>query len=481
MKPKKPTRHFTGACLGAALALLAPSLFGRNQAALDKDLKAFQASNALFSKGVAAFERNETDKAVAALEECLRKLPRHAFARYYLANILYIQKDFRQALAQMESSLADYDGMIDLWAKADRLKLENMDSMLSSLQSAAYSSGSCRDARSAELVERYVTDTSFQIQDAAERRREAQVRMKGHYAYFCGNVLFQLQRYQDARVRYEEALRIDPGHANAYNNLAALFYLFKMYPEAIEVLDKADANGLEDLLNLKLKEAAYLAAGRSAAGILSEEFPADPQGGPAVVRFSLAVRQAGSTLPPLYENAYLVFDPDSRDAILIDPGTADPRISGFAAEHGLKVRAVLNTHGHPDHTGGNRHFAALFRAPVLVPEDDADFYEARPDRLLRDGETIAFGGLRVEVFATPGHSPGSLCFRAGQCLFSGDTLFKGFIGKPAAESERDVTKRRKEMIERIRDRLLGLPGETRVFPGHGKSTSIADERANNPF
>ena len=470
-----------GGLPAAILFALVPALLGRNQSAVDEDLQLFQASNALYVRGVKAFERNEAGAAVAALEECLRVLPRHSFARYYLANILYIQKDFQGALGHMEASLADYDGIAELWAKADRSKLENMEGMLRSLQSFADTSGSCRDARSVELYGRQVVDEASRLQDAAKQRLKELERTKGHYSYFCGNILFQLQRYQDARVRYEEALRIDPGHANAYNNLAALFYLFKLYPAAIETLDRAEANGLDDLLNLKLKEAVYLAAGRSAAGILQEEFPAGPEGGPAVARFSLAVRQEGSALPPFYENCYLVFDPASKAAVLIDPGAADPRISEYVAERGLEVKAVLNTHGHPDHAGGNRHFAGLFKAPVLVPKDDAGFYDAAPDRLLRGGETLEFGGLRVEVIATPGHSPGSLCFRTGGRLFSGDTLFKGFIGKPAAGDEKGLAERRETMVALIRNRLLVLPGETRVFPGHGKPTSIAAESADNPY
>ena len=111
--------------------------------------------------------------------------------------------------------------------------------------------------------------------------------------YFYGNILFQLQRYSDAKRQYEEANRIDPGHANAYNNLAAVYYLFKMYPMAIEVLDRAEANGIEDLLNLKLKEMVYRAAERPTNGILQEDFPPSREGGPSVMRFALAVRAEG--------------------------------------------------------------------------------------------------------------------------------------------------------------------------------------------
>ncbi|MCJ7587879.1 MAG: MBL fold metallo-hydrolase [Candidatus Aminicenantes bacterium] len=481
MSRQRPSFHFLGFCLGLTLAVLASPLTGQNKSPIDDEIKGLQASNALFSEGLKEFERGETGKAVAALEECVRKMPRHTFAHYYLANILYIQKDYPRALSQMELSLADYDHMVGLCDRADRLKLDNMDGVLRSLQSVDDMTASCRDARSVDFFGDQITDKGILLQDAAKRRRQAQEWMKGHYVYFYGNILFQLQRFSDARRQYEEALRIDPRHANAYNNLTAVYYLFKMYPMAIEVLDRAEANGIEDFLNLKLKEMVYRAAGRPTEGIFQEDFPPGREGGPAVMRFALAVRGEGSTLPPLYENGYLVFDAGSGQVVLIDPGVADPRIRDFAADRKLEVKAVLNTHGHGDHLGGNRYFADLFKAPICVPKNDSDYYETKPDRSLRDGETFEFGSLRIEVLHTPGHTAGSVCFLVGDCLFSGDTLFKNDIGKVGTDDERKIPKLRKDMIRRIRERLFVLPGETRVFPGHGRTTRIADEKDNNPI
>jgi glyoxylase-like metal-dependent hydrolase (beta-lactamase superfamily II)/Tfp pilus assembly protein PilF len=481
MNRQRPLLHLLGFCLTLTLAVLALPSTGQDKSPLDEEIKALQASNAIFSTGLREFERGETGKALAALEECVRKMPRHAFAHYYLANIFYIQKDYPKALLQMELSLADYDHMTELFNQADRLKLDSLDGILRSLQSVDDMTSSCRVARSVEFFGGQVADEGILLQDAAKRRRQAQERMKGHYAYFYGNILFQLQRYSDAKRQYEEAIRIDPGHANAYNNLAAVYYLFKMYPMAIEVLDRAEANGIEDLLNLKLKEMVYRAAERPTNGILQEDFPPSREGGPSVMRFALAVRQEKSALPPLYENGYLIFDPGSGDAVLIDPGIADPRIRDFAADRKLEVKAVLNTHGHPDHIGGNRHFADLFKAPVFAPKDDSGFYETKPDRFMRKGETLEFGSLRVEVLQTPGHTPGSVCFLIRDCLFSGDTLFKNDIGRIGTDNEREIPKLKKDMIRRIRERLLVLPGETRVFPGHGRTTRIADEKENNPF
>ena len=481
MNRQRPLLHLLGFCLTLTLAVLALPSAGQDKNPLDDEIKALQASNTNFREGLKEFERREIGKALAALEECVRKMPRHAFAHYYLANILYIQKDYPRALSQMELSLADYDHMVDLFNQADRLELDSLDGVLRSLQSVDDMTSSCRVARSVEFFGGQVTDKGILLQDAAKRRQQAQERMKGHYAYFYGNILFQLQRYPDAKRQYEEAIRIDPRHADAHDNLAAVYYLFKMYPNAIEVLDRAEANGIDDLLNLKLKEMVCGAAGRPTAGILQEDFPPSRENGPSVMRFALAVRQEKSALPPLYENGYLVFDPGSGDAVLIDPGVADSRIRDFAADRKLEVKAVLNTHGHPDHIGGNRHFADLFKAPIFAPKDDSDYYETKPDRWLRNGETLEFGGLRIQVLQTPGHTPGSACFLAGDCLFSGDTLFKNFIGRIGADNGRKIPALKKDMVRFIRERLLVLPGETRVFPGHGKMTRVADEKETNPF
>jgi len=480
MSLRKPIRYLAGALLGAILAILAPVLNGQEKPSLGDDMKAFQATNVVYAAGVKHFERKETAKAEAAFEDCVRAIPGHAFARYYLANILYIRKDYAGALAQMEASLADYDGMIEMCEQADKLSLENMDNLLRDLQSAAGRTPTCRTSRSLEFFESRLADGEIQVQNASKRRSQERARIKAHYVYFCGNILLQLRRYADAAGRYEEALRIDPGHADAYNNLAAVYYLARAYPDALAVLDRAEANGIEDALNLKLKEAVYLAAGRPAAGILQEDIPPGREGGPAVARFALGIRQAGSALPPFYENAYLVYDPEGGDAVLIDPGIPDERIRDFAVQRKLAVKAVLNTHGHGDHVGGNRHFAGLFKAPVFAPEDATDESAGKPDRNLRDGEALDCGRLRVEVIATPGHTPGSVCFRVGDCLFSGDALFRNDIGAIGAADEKDAPRIKKAMIERIRDRLLTLPEDTRVFPGHGRASSIADQKKDNP-
>ena len=193
---------------------------------------------------------------------------------------------------------------------------------------------------------------------------------------------------------------------------------------------------------------------------------------------------AGDTRNPFSENAYVLSDPATGDAVLIDPGAADPRIAAYVAQKKLVVRKILYTHAHDDHVGGGRHFADLYKVKIAGPRADAELFtpaENRPEEWLEGDSTAVFGSLTVLVIATPGHTPGSVCFLAGDNLLSGDTLFKGSIGKPYGNSEGERSTRQAELVAAIRRKLLSLPVTTWVYPGHGPSTTIMDEAADNPF
>ncbi len=180
-------------------------------------------------------------------------------------------------------------------------------------------------------------------------------------------------------------------------------------------------------------------------------------------------------------------------AVVIDPGADAERILATLASHGLRTAAILLTHGHCDHVGAVHAILAAHPVPVHMHPDDAawsfsphnqlpPFYgppgpppaDLRP---ARDGDRIEAAGLAFEVVATPGHSPGGVCFRAadGDLLFSGDTLFRGSVGRT------DLPGGDGRVLAASLRRLRALPPETRVFPGHGPSTTIADEIRTNPF
>ena len=196
------------------------------------------------------------------------------------------------------------------------------------------------------------------------------------------------------------------------------------------------------------------------------------------------------------EHCWLAWDGTS--AVLVDPGfTCDEEFAPFeelVRKEGLKVEAILVTHSHYDHIYGvSRCLDLLGPVPVYMHPDDVEMipmasYMAEPyggcpplafDTVdANDGDVIAAAGRQWEVIHTPGHSKGSVCYycREESLLFSGDTLFGGSIGRTDLHGG-DYDK----LIVSIMDRLMGLPGETVVLPGHGWNTTISRERTGNPF
>ena len=195
---------------------------------------------------------------------------------------------------------------------------------------------------------------------------------------------------------------------------------------------------------------------------------------------------------PLQVNCFILGCPETKAGMVIDPGDEGERILERVLALGLKLATVVNTHGHFDHTGGNRLLVEKTGAELLIHEADlqllrraaehAAMYGMKavsspePSRTLIDGEELALGTLRFRVIHIPGHSPGGICLLSGDHLFCGDVLFAGSVGRtdlPGGDHE--------ALIEGIRRRLLILPDQTVVHPGHGPGTTIGREKRMNPF
>lgn len=201
----------------------------------------------------------------------------------------------------------------------------------------------------------------------------------------------------------------------------------------------------------------------------------------------------------LHCNCSILGDPETREALVIDPGDDVDRILTLLARHSLQVRAIVSTHAHIDHVGGLGKLHQATGAPVLMHGDDLDLYQhldeqaawlgtlapevTKVDQLLREGDTVRWGPYAAHVLHTPGHTLGSvslylppaLVSTPGQ-LFAGDTLFAGSIGRTDLWGGSLP-----EILRSIHSKLLALPDDTTVYPGHGPATSIAEERAHNPF
>ncbi|MHB8104873.1 MAG: MBL fold metallo-hydrolase [Dehalococcoidales bacterium] len=194
----------------------------------------------------------------------------------------------------------------------------------------------------------------------------------------------------------------------------------------------------------------------------------------------------------LSANCFIVGRESAGEGVVIDPGGNSEAICRAIDETGLDIKIIVLTHGHSDHIAALRDIQDKTNAEVAIHVNDADFLEGHgsfssqfgisyrtphpPERLLREGDQINIGGMSFTVIHTPGHTPGSISLLTDFGIFTGDTLFRRGIGTTLMPGSS-----RPQLLDSIRKRLMALPDDTVIYPGHGRETTIGDERRDNPY
>lgn len=195
---------------------------------------------------------------------------------------------------------------------------------------------------------------------------------------------------------------------------------------------------------------------------------------------------------PLENNCFVVVDEETRSAIIIDPGDEPDRILDLIKQNNYKVKYIICTHAHFDHIGGLPEIKEELGAEIVIHKDELPIYKnahkhaeswgfmidplPEPDRLVNDNEILSFGKISIKIIHTPGHSPGGICIKLDDVLFTGDTLFKGSVGRtdlPGCD-ENDLKKSLKKIVS-------SMPDKVKVLPGHGPYTTIGEEKKFNLF
>jgi len=197
------------------------------------------------------------------------------------------------------------------------------------------------------------------------------------------------------------------------------------------------------------------------------------------------------TVGPMEANCYILYNPDKKEGLIIDPGAEGSRLIKFIKQEKICIKYIINTHGHPDHIGANRKVKEYTNAPILIHEYDAPMLtrsgsvlslifplessSPAADTFVKDGDLIECAGMKLKVLHTPGHTPGGISLLLDDSIFTGDTLFSGSVGRF------DLPGGSEEVLLNSIKKILSLDENLIIYPGHGPSTTVGEELRSNPF
>jgi len=197
------------------------------------------------------------------------------------------------------------------------------------------------------------------------------------------------------------------------------------------------------------------------------------------------------TVGPMEANCYILYNPDKKEGLIIDPGAEGARLIKFIEQEKICINYIINTHGHPDHIGANRKIKEYTNAPILIHEYDAPMLtrsgsvlslifplessSPAADTFVKDGDLIECAEMKLKVLHTPGHTPGGISLLLDDAIFTGDTLFSGSVGRF------DLPGGSEEVLLNSIKKILSLDENLIIYPGHGPSTTVSEELRSNPF
>jgi glyoxylase-like metal-dependent hydrolase (beta-lactamase superfamily II) len=184
-----------------------------------------------------------------------------------------------------------------------------------------------------------------------------------------------------------------------------------------------------------------------------------------------------------WQNGYVLYNSDTRDALIIDPGKVDQQIEDYISDNKLNVQAVINTHGHGDHVGGNKHYKELYKVDIYAHAEEAYKYRNKAEiHFFTENEVPKIEGFEsLKVYHILGHTNGSIAIHIADILVTGDTLQKGAIGSTPGRTDEEDEKYTQMEVNSIKTKLMILPDGTLIYPGHGYKSSIGYERQNNSW
>ncbi len=184
-----------------------------------------------------------------------------------------------------------------------------------------------------------------------------------------------------------------------------------------------------------------------------------------------------------WQNGYVLYNADTRDALIIDPGKVDQQIEDYISNNKLNIKAIFNTHGHGDHVGGNKHYKELYKVEIYAHNKEAYKYRNKTEiHFFTENEVPKIEGFKsLKVYHIPGHTNGSIALHIADILITGDTLQKEGIGSTPGRTDEEDEKYTQMELNSIKTKLMNLPDSTLVYPGHGYESSIGHERQNNSW